>query len=1044
VQWFGKKIDITRFLGQVTLDDPTNLPAGCAAICRNIEFTLDTGNVTAATTRAGINLGIQGINQAPITGFEEFVYQPEFAGDTPSFERPVHFDALGALQYENPLGTGRSVQFPAVPGGFTPPAGVYMLGVSAFNKVWAAFSDLKKASQIPACIDPKALTVYPLGMKPFGWPWAANTPVLAGEMCTPPTANGNGHTYRALNPGITGAAPPNFPLGDSATVIDNGGPDQIEWEEYTMVVANRLPAPDAPLLALVPAVGTFPANQTVYVLLTLTNSMGETVAGVVASITTTAANQAVSVQIPALAALASWLGMLKPAYAISGVNVYEADVVAGNPAPVQSSYALSSSANPLGTAPVITATAVGVSPPTRNSARITPGRIPTPVIAPDITRDPAAGTFAAGLDVYTVQTYTNNVGETAAGPTSSVINTNLNDGVQVAVAVPEDDQGRALYDILQVGIYEADVATGTPAPPASAYRLVGYYSAGANPVITTTAVGVNPPASNGTGPGGAIQADTADGGVNASQGMRYVAAMFLNQNETVSGFSAASIVSTIVDEDGWELAVFKVAPGPANIKARLVAFTVANGTATGPFDWIGDINLLVPSENFVYPMTETVGDQKYTATAILDNVTTQAIFNFDDTFLMSENNVDDRLEVVAPPPCFRVDYLESVPALVLTGVDGINGGGLVSIATDPESFRGDLGPVVIAANGEVCYGFSDKYKGIIHAIRSASGYAVTPSTGAASGWNATRRWGGEGASQGVGACGPKAWAACSKFIMLVNQRGIYKYEEGDQNVMSKEIPPDWARVNWLCRETIECYIDEDTHQVLVAVPVNGARTPNLVVALSYLEGWQNPIHFSSFSQKEITQEAARRFSFQDIQANVIRRVKRTLPPGPGFVNGPDWNTMPSSSFAVSQLFFGSSGGDGGLHARTPGIFRDNGAGIDSVYRTMSQGLMQAVSKPEGFNLNACGNGILKAAFWMGRMRSDGSGAGARLGIQCRDIVLTPDLSSGITRKVPPKMNEFWSVEFRNNAVPDSWFSLKTLTVYVIPVTGGRGELDKAQ
>ncbi len=166
MQWFGKPINFMRFLGQVDQDDPTNLPVGCASVCRNVEFALDQGNVTSATTRAGVNLGIQGVNKSPITGHDEFVYQPEFAGDVASFEQPIFFDAAGQLQYETPLGTGRGMALPATAGGFTPPAATHMLGCSAFNKIWAAFSNLKQASTTPACIDPKALTVYALGMKP--------------------------------------------------------------------------------------------------------------------------------------------------------------------------------------------------------------------------------------------------------------------------------------------------------------------------------------------------------------------------------------------------------------------------------------------------------------------------------------------------------------------------------------------------------------------------------------------------------------------------------------------------------------------------------------------------------------------------------------------------------------------------------------------------------------------------------------------------------------------------------------------------------------
>jgi hypothetical protein len=1161
MQWFGKAVQFVRFLGQVDQDDPTNLPVGCASVCRNVEFARDQGNVTSATTRAGINLGIQGKNQAAITGHEEFVYQPEFAGDTAAFERPVFFDAAGTLQYEAPLGTGRAVAFPATPGGFTPPVGTHMLGCSAFNKVWAAFSNLKQASTTPACIDPKALTVYPLGMKPVGWVWQPNTPVLANEICTPAVAGGNGHTYQAQNNGTTAAAAPAFTASDpdGTEYIDNPGPNQVVWKELTMVIANRLWTPSSPTLSLNTG-GGIAAGMDVYVVITLNNTAGETLPSTSVFITTTFGSTSVRVPIPTLAQLPAWEQTLSAAYIPLTANVYVAIVPTGSPAPAISTYTQYGYEVGLGTTlPVNGVDPGNAAPPNFCSARVTAGQLPTPTAMPDILRSAAgsvvtppaapglslvngsgtfgsgtvvlieltllningettpgavatitttaanqgvqislaasygptvtgvnayqsefggpycranavpyavgsapivtgvtpggaqppiansatlpAGLFPAGRDVYVAMTYTNSVGETPLGPANSIVNTNPNDAVVVTVAEPLGPDNEQLYSITSVGIYEADVATGTAAPPPSAFALVGYYQPAQQPFIVQTATGPNPPTVNGTGPGGSIAADTAGGGINGSQGRRYAALMWMNQNETVSGFTAASVVSCAVDEDGWELGAFLIAIGPANVKARLVAFTVADGTADGPFDWIGDINLLVPSENFVYGMTEAVGNANYTPTAILDNTTTQASFSFDDTYLMQQNNVDDRMQVIAPPPCVRVDYLESVQALALSGVDGLNGGGMISVQTDPESFRGDLGPLAISANGEECYGFTDKFMGIILAVRSASGYAIEPTTGGASGWNAKRRWGGEGPSQGIGACGPKAWAACSKFVMLVNEKGIYKYEGGETDLMAKEVPRQWAKVNWSCKRLIECYIDENTKQVLVSVPMGGSTVPNMVIAISYLEGWLDPIHFFGYMQHEVTQEAARRYSFQDIQANTIRRVKRTLPPGPAYVNGPDWNTMPDSSFTVSQLFFGSSGGDGGLSCRTPGIYNDNGTGIDCVYRTVSAGLMQAVCKPEGFNLNANGQGILSAAFWKGRDSATGQG-GSKLAIKCRDIPLTPDMSEGITRKVPPKMGEYWSVEFRNNKVKDSWFSLKMMTVYLIPVTPGRGEKDR--
>lgn len=1035
MQWFGKPVIFNRFLGQIDQEDPTNLPVGPAALCRNKEFARDNGGVTCCTTRAGVNLAMQGANKAPITGLEEFVYQPELDTEV-SFERPIVFDYAGQLYYESPVGTGHLVAFPA--SGLTPPEAAHFIAATAGNKLWGAFSDLQTPLSGPACVDPKALTVWPLGMKPFGWNWQPNTPVIEGEVCTPPApSTGNGHTYQAQNSGITGAATPAFPTAEGATFADGG----VTWKELTMVVANRLPAPPAPTLSLGGG-GTFAGGLDVYARVTLNNPMGETLPSEPVFVSTVAAGTAVEVATPTLLALAGWIQSLDPEFAPTSLNVYVAAVATGNPAPPLSSYQQANT-SPVGFGSTFNCTGpgTGAQPPSQCTARVTQGRLPTPDTEPVIERNPAAGAFPAGRDVYVAQTYTNQAGETKLGPANAILNTNANDGIQVTIAVPQDDDGNALYSIDQVGIYEADVPTGTPAPALTEFQRVGYYNAGATPIIPASAAGPNPPTANTTGPGGSIEADTPDGGINGTQGLRYAAVLFMNQNETVSGFTKASVVSCDVDEDGWELAVFNVATGPANIVARCVPFSEADGTDAGPFDWIGVVNLLVPSQNFVYPQTVPSGDDNMTATVLFDNVTTQAIFNFTDTYLRSSNDVTDRLRLMAPPRCARVDYLETADVLALTGVAGLNGGGLISIGSDYESFYADTGPLPIRANGEVCYGFTDAYRGIIFALRSGSGYEITPNTGDPSSWSARRRWGGEGPSEGVGPCGFRAWAACSKFIIFVHRTGIYKYEGTEEDLMTKEVPRQWSTINWAAAETIECCIDIDTHQVLIAVPTGASTVPNEVIALSYLEGWQNPLHFSPYSGKETAMDACRRYSFQDIAAFVIRRVKRTLPPGPAYLNGPDWETMPDSSFGVTQLLYGSSAADGAVQARTPGVFNDNGAGIDDQYETVSGGLMQAMCKPEGFNLNATGSGLCYASLLAARDMVTGPGEKSKE-IQLRPIPLDPDQKIGITRKAPVKINEFWRVRFTNGKVPDAWVSLKCMTFYLIPFTAGRGEQDR--
>lgn len=1026
--FFGKPVPIPRFLGRVDLDDPTNLPSGPAAECRNTDFTRDSPGITSANLRCGNNQTMQGLNKVPITGIQEFTYEPELATED-FFQMPLLFDWAGMLQREFPVGSGHMKAIPA--GLFTPPANSHMISCQAGNKVWSAYSDLTRATSGLSCFDPKTLALNPFGMKPFGWRWEANTKVIRGEMCTPPTpANGNGHTYQAQNDGVTGANAPNFPTGEASTVNDNG----IVWKELTMVLANRLPDPDAPALNLNVG-GTFAAGLDVYVKITFDNSLGETTPSVASAVTTVAGGSSVVVLVPALASLAGWIRGLAPAYVPTSANVYVAVVATGSPAPATSTYEKYSSGTALGVPVTITAAGTGSAPPTKCTARITPGQLPTPDVEPDITRDGSSGAFPAGRDVYVRMSYTNNVGETKVGPASSIINTNANDGIQVTVTVPEDDNGEALYSILSVGIYEADVATGTPAPAADEYSLVGYYQAGATPIITNTATGANPPTSNTTGPGGAIVADSSTGGTNGGQGYRYGAVIFVNQNQTYSGFTQGSVVKTIIDEDGWEIGAFNVATGPANIVGRIVLFTVADGTQAGPFFWNGNINLLVPSQNLVYPNTFVSDDIAMTATVFLDNVTTQGTFNFTDEYLQSDNSATDRLRLMAPPQAIRVDYLESIDRLALTGVAGYMSGVVISLGGDYESFYASTSPVPVAPNGERSWGCTDKYKGIPFVIREKSGYALSPNNGDPASYGARKRW------DKVGACGPRAWDACAKFIAFVDETGLFKYDETDPDLLSKEIPRGWGRINWQAKEVICCTIDEDTQTIRLQVPTGDSLVPNEEICMSYLEGWGDPLHFSTYSQKEIGMDAARRYSFNDFAAFVCIRMRRTIPNPPPFEESESYTPRQDSSFYVSQLLYGSSGFDGVVNARTPGVYNDNGAGIDWQYETMAVSAMQSTCKPEGFNLNANGNGTIYASFIAGRDQVTGE-LQNKVELKCREIALTPGQRIGITRKVPPKINEFWRIRFTNGKQPDVWASLKSMTVFIIPWSAGRGALDR--
>src|ERR1700734_4076541 len=96
--------EFTRFGGLVDNDDPTGLPMGVAAVCRNCRFQL-----TTVATRYGLQTALQGPNQAPISVCAGLIYTPENPGQT-LFQVPLVFDTDGYLLVERPMGSGKLVR----------------------------------------------------------------------------------------------------------------------------------------------------------------------------------------------------------------------------------------------------------------------------------------------------------------------------------------------------------------------------------------------------------------------------------------------------------------------------------------------------------------------------------------------------------------------------------------------------------------------------------------------------------------------------------------------------------------------------------------------------------------------------------------------------------------------------------------------------------------------------------------------------------------------------------------------------------------------
>src|SRR5271163_72506 len=319
--------EFTRFGGLVDNDDPTVLPMGVAAVCRNCRFQL-----TAVATRYGLQTALQGPNQTPITGLASLIYTPENPGET-LFQVPMVFDTDGFLLIERPVGSGTlvRVQGPLV----SQPSDAHAIVTEAYNRALIAYSDLQTPAAPINVYGLSTQQLDPYGQKPLGAAWLASTAYLVGEYVQPTAAGGNGHLYRCTIAGTTSATEPAWPLTENSTVTDGG----VTWEELTPVLVNRLPAPNSPQAARVAGGGAFAAGRDVYLAITYVNAQGESIASAPGILVNTNLNDAAQFTVPTLSSLAGWIRGLAGAYRPVSVNVYEADVATGAAQPSSASFA---------------------------------------------------------------------------------------------------------------------------------------------------------------------------------------------------------------------------------------------------------------------------------------------------------------------------------------------------------------------------------------------------------------------------------------------------------------------------------------------------------------------------------------------------------------------------------------------------------------------------------------------------------------------------------------------------------------------------------
>ena len=972
--------EFTRFGGLVDNDDPTVLPMGVAAVCRNCRFQL-----TTVATRYGLQTALQGPNQAAISGLASLIYTPENPGET-LFQVPMVFDTDGYLLVEKPAGSGIlvRVQGPLV----SQPANAHAVITEAYNRALVAFSDLQTPSAPINVYGLSTQQLDPYGQKPLGAAWLASTAYLVGEYVQPTATGGNGHLYRCILAGTTQATEPAWPLAENATVTDGG----VTWEELTPVLVNRLPAPSGPQPTRVPGGGTLAAGRDVYLAMTYVNAQGESIASAPGILVNTNLSDAAQFTVPALSALSGWIRGLASAYQPASVNVYEADVATGSAAPSPASFAKVGNFA-LGSIVTVTATASGVAPPSSNTARVTPGGLQPPS-TPTVERASGSGSFPAGRDVYIIATFTNAAGETLPSLAGTVIDTVLDDAVQIPIP-------SSLYQITGVNLYEADVAAGAAAPATTSYALVGSFQPLTTATITASASGPAPPVVNSSGSAGNIAPD-------AGNGLRYASIAFTNRNGNLSP-TVTAFTSISVDVPGDQLYMANIPIGPSNIINRTIGFTVADGTNVGPFFYIPSAIV-----SAAIPMTATV---------IADNSTTTAFFNFTDEFLEGETSTDmtDRLRCVLPPAAVDVYYSPSNDRVVLSGVDGYGSGHYISLAADSESYYGDTSPIQVAnGNGQRCI-CAREFQGTLFSLKERSGFTISPTATDPSTWSVQQRW------EGVGPCGPRAVCVTNEFLFFVHRSGAYVYtpSEPEPKLMTKEIPTLWQTINWDYQHLIWCCVDEENKEIRIGIPVGTATVPNQTLTMNYMEGMMGPIHFSQYAGREVAMGAARKWSLDDIAGSVAVRCERQLPT----------NASPFAALRQSQVLIGSSAPDGTVQMITTGVYNDNGSGIACQYETTSTQDLMAVSMLGGVSINALGQGSMTVSVMVARSFRDSPEPGANE-IKLAPFPLTQENWKGYSGGARGQ-NERFRMRFTNGTVANAWFALKYCSLFTRPLFSGR-------
>ena len=659
--------------------------------------------------------------------------------------------------------------------------------------------------------------------------------------------------------------------------------------------------------------------------------------------------------------------------------------------------------------------------------------------------DPAAPTFSAtandggspiipGATVYLAPTLLNSIGEgvNTISNTQGVVDTTkvlvwkntTVSAVDLTILMPmiqvyllTSGPLGATYGATGLNLY-AFIDTDSSADPSqivdpASYALVntgGPIASGAAVTISAFPAGQQLPQTS-------TAATTATVG-NVDTGLRYITTMFQLMTGYITGFSNSAPVPLNVTQSGWPIQCLRAPLGPYNTAARIFASTVAGASAAGPFSWVSLAD--VESPGFNQP------DVQITATTILDNVTTAALFNFTDTYLPGASIVTNYFNRIQIPPVVDAYYWKSQLRMVYTGAVGFQSSHLVGDVGDGEAVRIPGSNVNVSENdGDRCVCFRE-VRGVPISFKENGGFAVETNGGDPSTWGARRIW------TGTGPVGPKAIDIAgadengneAEFAMWGHRDGVSIYQGSAPSLISRELLEDWETINWDYGHKMVLRIDHTRRLAYIMAPINGSTTCNARWTMNYFFGLGEPIVFIPRKGMFVPNTEGRKWSQDDFSGFNFNDAV--------FIPSKSRNAVQLAGLDVQkEMVFAAS--DGTIKTVTEGQYFDqdyngNSLGYFSEWRcVLGNEPDSGFSKCIGGKFWFTGNGLCNLIAWDDNLNP------YTLTGPLSPFLLTPGkrTRADIPMLDVPALSMRWAVSFDNKGIAGAYWEAFMSTLYKI-------------